>query len=123
MIALHLLPERDCARCTPHQQAEWGCHARVEDGRWVNGAILPLKLDGEDAHQCPRRPIKDDQAYFTRLLWFHGLYRQGHLPDSGGVSEQSYRGLTLLQLVDGAVEEVKKEHRDRAARRQARNRR
>ena len=102
MVALMLLAERDCAVC--NRQAEWGCHARQDaDGSWQNPAALPLRIDHEEVFRCPRRPIKDDPDYWRRLLFFYGMYKKGHLPDPGAVSEQSNKAMQLFGLVDDAV--------------------
>lgn len=123
MIALHLLPERDCARCTSSKQKEWGCHAtQKQDGSWENKAALPLKLDDEEHWRCPRRPVKDDPGFFRRLFFFHGLYKKGQLPAKGGVVDQSDRMMNLLRLVDHAEDEVRAELQERQRRRANRNR-
>ena len=103
MVALVLLQDRDCAVCT--RQAEWGCNARPGDqgGAWLDRAVLPIRIDGEEVWRCPRRPIKDDPGYWRRLLFFYGMYRKGHLPDPGAVSEQSNKAMQLFAIVDDVV--------------------
>lgn len=102
MVALMLLQERDCAVC--NRQAEWGCHARQNaDGSWTNKATLPLRIDHEEVHRCPRRPIKDDPAWWRRLLFYYGMFKKGHLPDPGAVAEQSNKAMQLFGLLEDAV--------------------
>ena len=121
MVALMLLAERDCAVC--NRQAEWGCHARQNaDGSWQNQAALPLRIDHEEVFRCPRRPIKDDPAFWTRLLFYYGMFKKGHLPDPGAVSEQSARAMQLFALVDDAVALCQQELAARDRQRQGRER-
>lgn len=102
----------------------WGCDAvKRIDGTWENPASVPLQLDGEDQFACPRRPVKDDPLYFKRLMFFYGLYQKGTLPDSGGVMDQSERGLTLLRLVENIESEAEKELRERQQKKAARAKR
>jgi hypothetical protein len=105
VVALVLLQDRDCAVCT--RQAEWGCNARQDagdqGGAWLDRAVLPIRIDGEEVWRCPRRPIKDDPGYWRRLLFFYGMYRKGHLPDPGAVSEQSNKAMQLFAIVDDVV--------------------
>lgn len=124
MLALYLLPERECTRCTAAQQRAWGCFAeRNAQGAWENKAKLPLSLDGEDSPQCPRRPIKDDPQLFRTVLTYHSWWLKGFLPDAGGITDQSARGMTLLTLVDQAINEARAELQERARRKSARLRR
>jgi hypothetical protein len=112
VVALVLLGERDCAVC--NRQDEWGCHARRnDDGSWERKAALPLRIDHEEVFRCPRRPIKDDPGYWRRLLFFYGMFKKGHLPDPGAVSEQSNKAMQLFALLDDAVADCNREKASR----------
>jgi len=116
VVALMLLQERDCAVC--NRQAEWGCHARQSaDASWERKAALPLRIDHEEVFRCPRRPIKDDPAFWRRLLFYYGMFKKGHLPDPGAVAEQSARAMQLFGLLEDAVAMCQQElaARDRQA--------
>jgi hypothetical protein len=112
VVALTLLQERDCAVCT--RQAEWGCDAQpARDGSWLDRAALPIRIGHEEVWRCPRRPIKDDPGYWRRLLFFYGMYKKGHLPDPGAVSEQSNKAMQLFGVLDDAVAECSAAKADR----------
>ncbi len=109
------MPERDCAKCK--RQAEWGCNAKqAEGGTWTNKALIPLKIDEEDWWGCPRRPIKDDPALWSELMFHYGMFKKGFLPDDGSPSAQAYRGIQLLRALEvafyDAQESKSQEHGD-----------
>ena len=117
-----LLPERHCKTCT--RQAEWGCDAHQEldaDGRptWVDGAAMPLEIDEEEVHRCPRRPILDDPRGWERLLTYNTLYQRGFLPDAGGVSEQSAKGIAMLRMLAIATDDCIRDAAEQQQKRQA----
>lgn len=87
---------------------------------WRDPAALPLTIDGEEVWRCPRRPLKDAPAYWAELMDAYDLFKRGHLPDPGHVSEQSARGLTLLRLTDQMVESCRQERIERERTRAAR---
>ena len=113
MVALVLLQDRDCAVCT--RQTEWGCNASPGDqgGAWLDHAVLPIRIDGEEVWRCPRRPIKDDPGYWRRLLFFYGMFKKGHLPDPGAVSEQSNKAMQMFAIVDDVVADCAAEQANR----------
>jgi hypothetical protein len=122
IVAVLLLPERNCAGCT--RQKEWGCDARQivdEHGeeKWIDAAPIPLQIDGEEVRRCPRRPLKDDPRYWNRLLFFYGLYKQGHLPDPGAVTEQSHKAMELFQIIGDVADDCAREKAERERRKQA----
>lgn len=78
----------------------FGCNARFEAGVWIDRAILPVKLDGEEQYQCPRRPVLDDPHYWSDLFAFWRGFKNGLLPDDGNIMAQSARGWKLLSLLD-----------------------
>jgi len=115
VIALVLLPERDCAACTDRQQRAWGCHAvQNEDGDWENAAEDPIELDGETAFRCPRRPIKDDPRGWHQLLTYRRMMNKGFLPEAGGLHDQPVRLMSMLSLVDATFEEAFEEKREQS---------
>ncbi len=125
-MALSLLPERNCATCT--RQEEWGCHAEEtsedhpDGGKvWLRPAWMPLTIDNELVWRCPRRPLLDDPAYWKRLLFHYSLYKDGHLPDEGAVSSQSFKALSLFGVIGDATSECEQDKADRAAEKRARS--
>ncbi|MCA1775267.1 MAG: hypothetical protein LC676_06560 [Loktanella sp.] len=111
------MPERDCATCT--RQKEWGCFAEYidrvdehgdpvldQEGNpvrdLVNGADLPLTIDGEDTWACPRQTIRENPRTWGRLLMFYGMFTRGHLPDAGAVVDQSAPLMEAIRVIDDA---------------------
>ena len=125
MVALTLLQERDCAVCT--RKADWGCDARLNPAAlapgepldpsrpelWQDRAFMPIRIDDEEVWRCPRRPVKDDPVYWQRLLFYYGMFKKGHLPDPGAVSEQSNKAMQLFALLDDAVADCSREKASR----------
>ncbi len=116
MIALCLLPERNCATCTARQQKEWGCDARQRpDGTWTDRALVPMEVDGREDWACPRRPVKDDPALFGELMSLYGLYAEGVLADEGGVMSQTVKYLAIMRLIRGTVNECRAEQMEKTS--------
>lgn len=91
-------------------QQEFGCNARqIDENTWEAPALNPLQIDGEDVYACPRRPIKDNPLFWSRLMALYRGFTQGFLPDDGNISAQSARGWSLLTILDGYVNEAKNE--------------
>jgi len=117
-MALRLMPERDCTTCTLKQQEEWGCYASKKtttDGRtvWVRKAKQPLKVDGEDSWACPRQPIRERPQWWNMTLNYYGMFKKGHLPDQGGVSDQSHAAIRIFSVLDSANAECDRELAER----------
>lgn len=103
MLAVSLLPERDCATCTVHQKRNWGCEDDAE---------VPLDMEGEEVWRCPRRFFLDNTAYVSELLWLYGQWQKGFMPEEGGISSQPHklvRSVKIIDLAHGAVEEARRE--------------
>lgn len=118
------MPERQCHECT--NQDEWGCNAYPTDELdslgnpvWQRAAWIPLEIDGEEVWRCPRRPLKDAPAAWSRMLQIYGFYLKGFLPDPGGVMDQSARTMALFALIDHVNNEVTEEKIERARDKQA----
>ena len=104
------MPERKCEGCK--NQVMWGCFAEStgaldENGRgkWSNPALIPLVIDDEEIWRCPRRPIKDEPAYWSRLLFAYGFYKKGILPDAGALTDQSNKAVMLFGVIDDISQE------------------
>lgn len=105
MLALHLLPERDCSTCTDAKKREWGCDARFEEDEYgvphlVDGAVAPVKILGREHHRCPRRPVKDDPRFFYWVSRAYRDYQAGVLPHAGGLYDQPNLLVECLEVVD-----------------------
>jgi hypothetical protein len=95
-----------CSTCSPAKQKEYGCNAKQdENGVWIDKSLIPITLDGVDTWQCPRRPVKDDPAYFGELMGLYNLYAEGVLADEGAIMSQATKYVTLMRLVHSTVNE------------------
>lgn len=95
-----------CSTCTAHQKIEWGCDAyQDEKGEWQKKALIPERMDNEDVWVCPRRPVKDDPAFYSELMSLYALYKEGVLADEGSIMSQSTKYVNLMRLVHAAVNE------------------
>ena len=103
----------------------WGCDAVETDEPdplsggtghlWKNAAKIPLTIDNEMIWRCPRRPLLDDPAYWSKLLFSYSLFRDGHMIDEGSVSSQSFKAMTLFGIIQDAMAAVETEKAERAA--------
>jgi len=114
-----LLPERKCDKC--FRQDEWGCNAvdtGVDDEQglriWENPAVIPLVLFDEETYRCPRRPLLDDQNGWANLMFYYNLFKEGHLPDSGSIADQSFKAMNLFALMDEIVTECRDKKQEEA---------
>ena len=93
------MPELDCSNCSLHQKKERGCE---ED------TIVPVSIMGEDSYRCPRRPILEDSAAFSYYLRLYRQYRQGTMPEPGGMLEQCALTMDIFSVLDQVYYEVEK---------------
>lgn len=128
------MPERQCDGCK--RQADWGCEAKVhpatektEGARrnsngewqvWTKPSRLPLTIDGEESYGCPRQDIKEQPQKWARILLYFGFYTKGHLPEPGGVLDQSNKAMEVFRVLDAINAEcdqaLREKERDRRAR-------
>jgi hypothetical protein len=113
------MKQRQCSSCT--KQIEWGCEAELvtpateeTEAVWFKPAHLPERVDGEESYACPRQPFKREPRYWERLLLYYGMYKQGFLPGSGAVMDQSNKAIEIFQVLDVVNQECDEELRQRA---------
>lgn len=127
------MPERKCHSCK--RQDDWGCHAyrweTTEDDpdglpdrdgrfwRWEKGSHLPIVFMGEETHACPRQAVRDTGREWGHLLKFYAMYKQGYLPASGAVVDQSNKAVELFAILDDINGEVDRELDKSAAQKRA----
>ncbi|MBI5789288.1 MAG: hypothetical protein HZA78_10580 [Candidatus Schekmanbacteria bacterium] len=91
--------EFDCRRCTKAMKVEKGCE---EDSplpeRWV--------IDAEAYRRCPLKLVSGLSWSAIRLYQY---YRQGFLPVTGGILDQSNLFLQALEIIQGSFNEVNHE--------------
>lgn len=103
MLAVLVLPDWDCNRCTASQKSSRGC---------FKDAPFPIKFDGERSPRCPRRPLLEEPDYYASIFEAYRHYMKGYFPDPGSLQMQAHRYVTLMRVVEQAVEEAEKD-RDR----------
>jgi len=108
------MPERQCRGCT--KQDEWGCRAfkyqtteenpaaqPALDGTWWawdRPAHLPLSFDGEETYACPRQDLKERPYAWHRMFLYYGMYKAGHLPQSGSVMDQANKAVEVFRVFE-----------------------
>ena len=120
------MPERQCVGC--RHQAEWGCEAKSykvinakgkEETRWFKPSALPLSLDGAEEHfACPRQHIRENPAYWNRVLTLYAMYRKGFLPDRGAVVDQSNQLIEVFRVLDDVNASCDKQEMEQLKQRQ-----
>jgi hypothetical protein len=108
------MPERQCHKCK--RQTEWGCEAsrfvsseedpnaaKDADGiwwAWSKPSMLPMTVDDEESWACPRQDIKQRGPVWSKILFYYGFYKKGHLPQAGGLEDQSNKAIALFRIFD-----------------------
>ena len=114
------MPERQCHGCT--RQKDWGCTAtrfpsseenpeatRDKAGNWWgwhNGSALPLTIDGEDTHACPRQDVHERAYVWQRMFLYYGMFKNGFLPQAGAIMDQSNKAVEVFRVFDDANAEA-----------------
>ncbi len=106
-----MLPERDCAECTVNKKREWGCEGK---------AALPLTINGKLDYTCPRRPLLDDPIPYARLTRAYNHFKQGFLPNAGGIADQADKVMRLFDIISVVLSECSEETRREAENRNKR---
>ena len=116
------MPELQCQTCTPEQRLERGCYAKKvrvvdedQDPRleWDNPAPVPTTIDGEDLYACPRQHIRENQYWWSKAMMYYRAYDQGHLPNTGGVADQSNGAIQLMTILKSLFTEAHNEAQSR----------
>jgi hypothetical protein len=121
------MPERQCNGCK--RQAEWGCEAEKylsskddPEARpdvngdwwaWRKPALMPLTVDGEEDWSCPRQDVRRRGREWSRMLFYWGFYKKGHLPQAGGLEDQSNKAMELFRVFDDVNAECDQAELDR----------
>jgi len=70
-------------------------------------------LDGEDIKQCPLTLITKETIIFTKL---YTHYKNGFLPATGGILEQTVQFLLAMEVIDKAVQDNREKEEERKKR-------
>lgn len=103
MVAIELLPERDCDKCTTAKQARWGCEGE-EKGQPPEHPVI---FDGEPIMRCPRRPVLDDPEGIATALWSWQDRERGFLPNPGGIGDQPAKLVQAWRVIDNATSKTR----------------
>lgn len=103
MVAIELLPERDCETCTTAKQNRWGC-AGADAGQPPD---YPVLFEREPIMRCPRRPILDDPDGIGEVLWSWQDRGKGYLPNPGGMGDQPAKLVQAWRVVDNVTSKTR----------------
>lgn len=87
----------------------WGCNG---------DARVPVELFGERTTTCPRRPVLDQPEEFAYYMRLYRMYRNGFLPESGAVMDQSGYVLGVFDVLDSVYASIE-EYKSKEARRKS----
>ena len=89
----------DCRKCTLLQKRSRGCEAEAEQPFFieVNGEKEVLK-------NCPIRLVA---PLTVRIMQLYRFYKQGFLPNTGGILQQSSVLLTAFDVIENEVERIR----------------
>lgn len=88
---------------------------------WDNPATMPVQFHGEEVYACPRQTLHEQPREWSTLLFYYGMYKKGHLPDRGSISEQSASMIEAFRVIDDENEVCDRIIADNEKRKQARN--
>jgi hypothetical protein len=92
---VELLPERNCSTCTPQNKINWGCEGNARQ---------KLTLGATKLEVCPRRPLLDDPDKYSNIFWLYRQYKEGYLPETGGLYNQPAKYLEYIRIIDRALD-------------------
>ena len=70
---------------------------------------MPIIINGEEIYSCPRRPLKDNPLGYSELFGLFQHYKNGFLPEGGGIMDQSPKLMNLLSICDMVVSEIEQQ--------------
>lgn len=103
---MQLYPEYDCSKCDEDKRIERGHDEDAPIPYWTD-------LRGEKQSRCPRLPIFNDPSRFNAVIGAYNAYKNGFLPDEGGVRNQAGLFLDIMSVVDNAIEECREVKRSK----------
>ncbi len=101
MIALSLLPERNCDKCTDEKKNMWGCGGPPDQP-----ARLPFLISEEIQYRCPRWPVLEDPVLYGQLMGFYAGYKRGVMVEDGGQLSQPALLTEALTIIDATIDEA-----------------
>lgn len=104
MLAVLVLPDWDCNRCTAQQKRVRGC---------FTDSPTPMKFDGERVKRCPRRPLLEEPDRYASIFAAYRSYMKGQFPDPGPLHAQAHPFVVYMQIVEDAVAEAEKDRERR----------
>lgn len=88
----------DCRKCTDAQKKVRGCIKKTSSPAF--------NLDGENLYRCPLKLITRQSLEYVR---FYNFYRDGYLPDDGGIMDQPGKFLDAVGIIENSIREMEKE--------------
>ena len=88
----------DCQRCTDNLKEARGCIKKL--------SVPVFNLDGDDYFRCPLKIITKQTGEYVR---FYNFFRDGYLPNAGGIMDQPGKFLDAMSIIESAVGEMEKE--------------
>ena len=103
VLALRVLPERDCSDCPEADRKRWGCDSDTS---------FPLPFDGERVLRCPRRPFLDNPEWYNQLFEAYTWREKGFLPGPGTWRDQDHRFVIACGIIDKAHSDASDDERE-----------
>ena len=89
----------DCRKCTLLQKRSRGCEAEAEQP-----FLMEINGQQEVLNNCP---IKLVTPVTVRIMQLYRFYKQGFLPNTGGILQQSSVLLIAFDVIENEVERIK----------------
>jgi hypothetical protein len=111
-LAVYLLPERECHKCSASLKKQWGCSTDT---------MLPVLIDNEQLTRCPRRPFLENPLWYNAIFQSSAYQEKGMLTEPGTWLDQPAKLIQALQVVSQGASDAQdykqaaEERRKRAA--------
>ena len=90
----------DCQACTGNLKKARGC---------TEEAPVPMfDLDGKEYCRCPLKIITRQSMEYIR---FYSFFRDGYLPNAGGIMDQPAKFLDAMSMIESVLAETQEEMR------------
>ena len=90
--------ELDCQKCSEKKKRAWGCEEETKEPF--------LTIDKEEIRRCPLKLITVQSMDYIR---FYGYYKEGYLPNAGGILEQPAKFLDTVTEIENILAEIRQE--------------
>lgn len=95
----------DCQTCTDPKREAWGCEE-----------LTPTPVHVVNGHRVRRCPVKILTPFTRRCMSLYAHYKNGFLPNAGGIADQPAWYVTAMEILESDVVTIQHEQLERERR-------